>query len=288
MMIFVDLASVDGNDYVKWPLLSMACARQGSRFAGAIFRGAYGTLPDPTVRREWERVKSYGWQAGAYLFLRSKQPVLDQVHAFADNVGTLTTADLVPCIDIEDTWPSAEAELAALHQAWSAMKDIYGVPPMIYDSGRVWTEDLHNLPAGEMLDSPQWVAKPWPQPVRTPARLSPDVFADGRNEPVVPKPWGPGNWWLHQYQGDAFPVEGFTGTVDLSRFHLMVQGEVSTRVTWVQRRCGWPQTGVFDAAMGAQVRAFQAAHGLATDEAIGPRTFAMICWTIPGSPRSWA
>ena len=281
MNIVIDYALVDGNGLPRWVDLLKACDRAGSRFAGVIFRGAFGTDPDPTVRRDWESAQHAGLTTGAYLFLRDRQnqPVVDQVHAFADNVGTLTANDFVPIIDVEDTWPSAEAELEALHVAWRAMKDIYGVPPMLYDSNRVWTEDLHNLPAAEMLASPQWVAKPWPLHPRSPALLSPKPFALGRYEPIVPAPWGATNWWLHQYQGDALPVPGFTDTVDLSRFHLMREGTTGPRAAWVLRRLGWGIQTVFDAAMVGRLRAYQAAHGLVADGIIGLKTFTRICWT---------
>lgn len=283
MMIFADWASVDGNDFAKYPKFMQACQQQGSRCAGVILRGAYGTSPDVTLPREWARAKSYGLTAGAYLFLRSRndQPPVDQVHAFADNLGAVTADDLVPTIDVEDHWSSAEAELEALYAAWQEMVSIYGVPPMLYDSNRVWTEDLHNLPAGQMLDSPQWVAKPWPWPIHAPAVLSPGPFQDDQHEPTVPAPWGPGNWWLHQYQGDAFPVPGFTSTVDLSRFHLMTQGETGARVAWVQRRLGFPRTSLFDAQMAARLRTYQLQQGLVADAVIGPQTFKRIAWTPP-------
>jgi len=281
MIIFADWASVDGNGLVEYAEFMEACQSQGSRLGGVILRGAYGTLPDPTLRQEWTRAKNYGFTAGAYLFLRSRkdQSPIDQVHAFATNQGTVTRDDLVPTIDVEDHWPAAEAELEAVHTAWREMVQIYGVPPMLYDSGRVWTEDLHNLPAGEMIDSPQWVAKPWPWAIRQPAVLAPGPFESGKYDPIVPKPWGPGNWWLHQYQGDALPVPGFTSTVDLSRFHLMTQGETGPRVAWVQRRLGLPRTSVFDAEMSSRLRAYQTQQGLVADAVVGPQTFKRICWT---------
>jgi len=289
VIVGVDYASVDGNAPPDWDVFQAACSSSGSSAGIAIFRGAYGASPDATVLRDWRRAQAAGLVTGAYLFLRSSQPVVDQVHAFADNVGVLTARDLVPILDVEDQWPGGpEAELEAVHEAWTAMKGIYGAPPMIYDSGRVWLEDLHSLPAGEMLDSAQWVAKPWPWAVHKPAMLSPGPFQGTTYDPVVPAPWGPGNWWLHQYQGDAHPVPGFTNTVDLSRFHLMQYGETGARVRWVQTRLGMPVTGIFDSAMGTRVRAFQTAHGLVADAVIGPRTFVLIAWATPitSSPRA--
>ena len=89
---------------------------------------------------------------------------------------------------------------------------------------------------------------------------------------------------MHQYQGDAIPAPGFGQTVDLSRFHLMVQGETGRRVEWVQRRLGMAVTGVFDVAMESRVRAFQSSHRLVADSVIGPKTFAVICWSFSAAP----
>lgn len=282
MIVFLDFADVDGNDYVKWPQVMEACRRAGSRLGGAIFRASYGTLPDPTIGREWARARAvYGMITGAYLFLRNRkeQPPTDQVHVFANTVGNITSADFVPVIDVEDSWPSAEAELEALHQAWSEMLAIYGVPPMLYDSGRVWREDLHNLPAGEMLESPQWVAKPWLRPVHSAPVLTPELFADGRYDPIVPVPWGDANWWLHQYQGDAFGIPGITNTVDLSRFNLMQEGATGRRVSWVQKRLGVTVDGIFGPVTASRLRTFQTGHGLEPDAVVGPLTFNRLCWT---------
>lgn len=282
MIIIADWASIDGNRPPNIAELKAACVHAGSALGGAIMRGAWGTSPDLTIQRDWRRAQDAGLQVGAYLYLRSSEPPIDQVHAFADHVGALTAADFVPAIDLEDHWTSPQVELEALHAAWTEMRCIYGgVPPMIYDSGRVWVEDLHNLPAGEMTSSPQWVAKPWPSEIHTPAYLSP--FAPGAYEPTVPVPWGPKNWWLHQYQGDAFPVPGFSNTVDLSRFHLMYQGEVGARVKWVQARCNLPLTGDFDAPMADALRKFQSTHGLVADAIVGPKTFTQLAWTPPAA-----
>src|SRR5215470_5001206 len=153
------------------------------------------------------------------------------------------------------------------------MRSIYGTWPILYESARVWHENLRDLPAGEIADCPLWLAKPWPWPERSPGRLAPLV--GDQYDPVVPAPWGWGNWWMHQYQGDAIHVAGFSSTVDLSRFHVMLQGESGVRVAWVQRRMGWPVTRTFDTLMAASVRALQRAHGLLPDAIIGPRTFSV-------------
>jgi GH25 family lysozyme M1 (1,4-beta-N-acetylmuramidase) len=278
MLIGADYARVDANFPPDFEAFKLACRTAGSAASFVIFRGAWGTSEDLTVQRDWVRAKAAGLTCGAYLLLRMRKDILpeDQVHVFADNVGTLRSNDLVPIIDVEDTGLTAEAELDWVHRAWLEIRRIYGAPPIIYDSDRVWREDLHDLPAGEMTDSPQWVAKPWPWPRRRPAQLRP--FQPGQYEPTVPKPWGPGNWWMHQYQGDAYPVAGFSSTVDLSRWNVMRQGQTGERVRWAQRRLGMAVTGTFDADMANRVKAFQASAQVAVDGAIGPKTFAPLAW----------
>lgn len=288
MIVGVDYASVDGNSDPDWGGFKAACARAGSSAGFAILRGGWGTDPDQTLNRDWKGAQAAGLTTGAYLFLRMRadQPPEDQVDAFARHVGPLTQNDLPPAIDVEDTGLAPGPELDYVHRAWTTMVAIYGVPPMIYTSDRVWREDLRNAVAGEMTDSPLWVAKPWPWAVRTPAVLGGQAFAGGGLEPLVPEPWGWENWWMHQYQGDATPAAGFTHTVDLSRFHVMRQGESGVRVAWVQRRLGLPVTRTFDAQMATWLRQWQAAHGLEADAVIGPKTFAPIAWSVPSAAQA--
>jgi GH25 family lysozyme M1 (1,4-beta-N-acetylmuramidase) len=290
MLIGIDYASVDGNRPPDWDRAKAACEREQSMLGFVILRGAFGTSPDMTVGRDWKRAQEAGLTCGAYLYLRmrSNMPPEDQVHVFADNVGALTGADLPPSLDVEDTGLAPQAELEFLHRAWIAMYDIYRAPPMIYTSARVWHEDLQDLPAGEMADSPLWIAKPWPFAIRTRPQLAGAVFDSGRYEPVPPKSWGWGNWWMHQYQGDAVWLDGFSSTVDLSRFQLMRKGESGIRVAWVQRRLGWPVNRTFDDAMEKRLRAYQLQQSLVADGVIGPKTFARIAWTAPKAPSAAA
>lgn len=287
MIISADWAGVDEDAPPDFLAFQAACKQSGSTAAIAIMRGAFGVSPDPTVKRDWQRAKDAGLTTGAYLYLRRGYKAVDQVHAFRDSVGALTASDLPPIIDLEDNWPSPAAELVAFTQAWDEMCSVYGTEPMVYDSARIWTDDLPGLsPPERLLESPQWVAKPWPWAERTPAQLSPGPFASGKYDPMVPSAWGAKNWWLHQYQGDAIPTPGFTRTIDLSRFNLMLEGEQGVRVEWVQRRLGMPVTGMFDAMMASRLRSFQSSHGLVADAVIGPKTFPLVCWTHSASPSS--
>lgn len=287
MFVFIDYASIDGNLRPDWDRLRNAVSGVGSRLAGVIFRGAWGLYADPVLQRDWKSAQAAGLITGAYLYLRTADQRLDpeaQVKVFADNLGPITGHDLVPAIDVEDTGMDAEAELAWIQRAWRAMYSIYGAPPMIYTSARVWSEDVHDLSTRDLLTSPLWLAKPWPWKERRPAQFSPVPFqpvapgAPGAYDPMVPKPWKPGNWWMHQYQGDANMVPGFTSTIDISRFNPMGQGERGERVRWVQARIGAAQDAVFGPKTADALRQFQTAHGLVADAIVGPQTFVALMW----------
>src|SRR5262245_57631164 len=112
MLIGVDYASVDRNQSPDFEAFKAACVTAGSQAAFAIIRCAYGTSPDATVKRDLARARAAGFTCGSYLYLRSSGPgPEEQVYAFSDNVGVLRADDLVPVIDVEDTFVSAEAEL---------------------------------------------------------------------------------------------------------------------------------------------------------------------------------
>ena len=99
---------------------------------------------------------------------------------------------------------------------------------------------------------------------------------------MVPRPWGDAtNWWIHQYQGDALGLPGFTGTVDMNRFATTAPGARGDRVKWMQRRLGIAQSGAFDATTEAALRAFQATNGVAATGVVDLATFALLCWANP-------
>jgi peptidoglycan hydrolase-like protein with peptidoglycan-binding domain len=142
----------------------------------------------------------------------------------------------------------------------------------------VWSEDLGDIAAPDLVDSPLWLARYFWK-ANTPAARNASAFDSGKLDPRVPRPWGdPSDWWIHQYQGDAVALPGFSRTIDMNRFNGMVKGATGARVKWVQRRLSIAETGTFDAAMLAKVVAFQADSDLLADGIIGPRTFAALCW----------
>ncbi len=288
----IDTASVASNKNPNW-----AQAKAQVPLSFAIIRSNYGSCKDSVFERDWPQIKNAGIVRGAYLFLtfphvgdpRCTSDPVSQAKAFIRTVKKLDETDLPPTIDIEFsrgrrvTGLTAQQCLDRIRAAWTVLKDYYGTAPMIYTSARVWHEDLQDIDAPDLVESPLWLAKPWPFKKGSRAVRDPAIFASGRLRPKVPPQLGDAtNWWFYQYQGDAVNLPGFpTGNVDMDRFNTMVKGATGDRVRWVQRRLGIAQNGQFDDTMDNALRAFQGKKGLVADSVIDVRTFAYLCWSNP-------
>jgi len=294
MLFGVDCADVESGKKTSW-----AAAKAQGPISFAIIRASYGSTPDVSFQTSWPAIEAIGLTRGAYLFLRFPRkrgpapPDPDvQAAAFCKLVGPLSSTDLPPTIDLElpgnglsDTGMTARQALDWMRAAWKTVAATYQVTPILYTSARVWHEDLGDLAAADLAESPLWLARYF-YASRTTAVRDSGALGSGHMDPPVPPPWGDAtNWWIHQYQGDAIGMPGFGATVDMDRFNTMLKGASGDRVKWVQRRLAAPETGVFDAALNARVVAFQRNHGLATDGIIGPRTFAALCWAKPTAVR---
>ncbi|MFN8490554.1 MAG: GH25 family lysozyme [Caldilineaceae bacterium] len=261
----------------------------------AIIRSNFGVAKDSVFKRDWLKIKAAGLVRGAYLFLRFPHPnyqmkapdPVAQANAFIKTVNLDKWSDFPPTIDVEFpggrklTGMTAQQCLQGVRAAWKVLKNYYGVAPIIYTSARVWQEDLHNLPAPDLVESPLWLA-------RYPFKTNRPAVRDARvlriKPPPVPPPWGDStNWWIHQYQGDAVNFPGFISTaqVDLNRFNPMRMGSSGDRVRWVQRRLGIAPNGLFDAAMETALRTFQNKNGLPANGMIDVQTFTYLCWSNP-------
>jgi len=281
-MIFgIDIASVAGNKNPNWTK-----AKATGPISFALIRSNFGTAPDKAFARDWPRLKRAGLVRGAYLFLRFPRngkpaPTPEaQAAAAIGTIGALDDGDLPPALDVEfpgagrsETGLSAQECLDDVRAAWRALSEHYRVAPIIYTSARVWRDDLGNAPADDLIESPLWLARYFFK--AGPAARDPSAFESGKLDPPVPPPWGDaGNWWIHQYEGDATKFPGFTAKVDMNRFNVAFRGARGARVGWAQRRLGIAETGRFDPATEAAVRAFQDDNDLVSDGVIGPRTFA--------------
>ena len=292
-LLGLDTFGLDGNKTRDWAL-----ARSQGPISFAIFRSNWGASLDTAFPREWQRMKDAGLVRGAFLFLRFPHPDVDRKYGRAADPATqaaavtkalplssITRDDLPPALDVEfpgtrgKTGMTAQQCLEHVRAAWRVLRDYYHVAPIIYTSGRVWHEDLLDLRAPDLVESPLWLAYYGPFK-KGPARRDALVY---RISPIVPKPWGDSmNWWIHQYQGDATGLPGFTpGNVDMNRFNPMTLGASGDRVRWVQRRLGIAQSGAFDASTQTTLRSFQSKNGIDPTGSIDPRTFARLCWSNP-------
>jgi hypothetical protein len=288
VILCADLASVDG-DICDWN-----AAATGVPLGLAIPRADYGSAEDRVFDREWKRIPP-GVVKGGFLFFRDSatapEPAV-QGHAIVktlDDAGLRPGIDLPPCLDLEFPGGGPASGLTPKERlehfgvVWQIVRDHYGVAPLVYTSERVWREEMGNpaLLIPEMVESPLWLAR-YPYPKRVTGVRDPHVV-DAIPLPPSPRPWG-NQWWLHQYQGDAVRVPGFSATVDLSRFRVTKTGDAGDHVKWVQRRlftdpAEWD--GSFGPHTAAELARFQTAWKLTADGVIGPHTFARLAWTAP-------
>ena len=280
MILGVDYAAPDGNH----PPDFTAARAAGVRFA--IVRAAYGASPDPTCARDRDAIRAAGLVFGAYLFPlmgASNPPPETQVKAALSSAHLIPGKDLPLVLDIE--FPHGlgrtRTEIAAwIGRAVEAVRDQAGCDPMIYSSARVLDDSDTDTLAGAANDvikgCPLWLARykyrEW-VPAMTSSEIPP---------PPVPDVAGDAdNYWIHQFQGDALRMPGFSNTVDLNRWNRLCLGAQGARVAWVERKLklvdGEPSA--WDDAMDAAVVAFQLHTGLVADGVIGPRTFAALAWS---------
>jgi len=284
MTFLIDYAAIDGN---RVPDLARAKA---AGLRGAIVRAAYSTWPDVTCARDRAAIRDAGLVFGAYLMPVTNRGAPDpeeQVRVYLANACLIPGRDFAPVLDLE--WPHGIAatgrsrdELAVwISRARAAVRKATGVDPIVYSSARVLdgsdTDALAGAADEAIRGCPAWCAR-YPFRTRIPAVTDHSALAP----PPVPRALGDADaWWIHQYQGDAIQLPGFSATVDLDRFNMLRRGARGTRVAWVQRRIRMSAcaAGIWDAAMDAAVEAWQRSRGLVADRVIGPVSFAALGWT---------
>lgn len=261
----VDIASIDGNRSINW---IKAKAETGVTFA--FLRGAYGTWPDPTWLAEAQNARDAGLTVGAYLFPLpgpANPPVVEQVRAFAAAVK-LQPLDFAPVLDVEfphgisGTGLNRDGLCQWLTDAIIALRDAYGCWPILYTSTRVWDgndTDCLDGPMGlPISECPTWLAKyAWKTGIPWTASPGPT--------PTAPKAWHGQGPFVHQFQGDARQLPGFSATVDMNAF---VPPLSPASRAWVDRRTD-------------DVHAFQRDRGLVADGVVGVKTFAALSRCMP-------
>jgi hypothetical protein len=89
------------------------------------------------------------------------------------------------------------------------LKDYYGVAPIIYTSGRVWHEDLNDIAAPDLVESPLWLTR-YIRGYRQPFVRNAKAFDKGGIDPLVPRPWGRRIELVDPDSGDAGGCPAFS------------------------------------------------------------------------------
>jgi hypothetical protein len=213
-----------------------------AKSAGArivIPRGVYGRPADGQTpvyldsywARDKDDIVAAGLNRSSYLFVcvpTTGHPAPDpdvQVAAFYGYVQLNKPVvgkkphDMVPFFDVEMASDvlSADEYYDWILKVAKGLRSAFGAWPGMYTSDRVWTEVLKNHAAGQLINCPLWIAKPWPWAVKTPVHLD---GAPGYNPTTIPEFGDATNFVLYQYQGDGLGMPGFTpGAVDMNLVH---------------------------------------------------------------------
>ncbi len=187
MVSGIDVSYYQGS--IDWQSVKDA----GTAFAFA--RATYGTTKvDPQFSVNWQVMKNAGVTRGAYHFFVASEDALDQANLFINTVGSLSSGDLPPVLDVE-AGSGTSGSLVNDVQIWlSAVEQKLGLTPMIYTAPSYWNEYM-NADFGKY---PLWVAE------------------YGVTTPKSVKGWSGWTFWQHSQSGS---VAGIEGTVDLDYFN---------------------------------------------------------------------
>ena len=296
----IDYANTDPIEKPGVPGFAKAKAA-GARIIiprGVFGRPMAGQTPvyrDSYWARDKADIVAAGLKRSSYLFVcvptkaRPDTPTpAVQVKSFCDYVQLdrpilgQAPHDMVPFFDVEQHSDviSASAYYDWILEVAKLLRAAFGAWPGMYTSDRVWTEELKNHAAGQLVNCPLWIAKPWPWAVKTPVHL------DGAPaySPYTISEFGDATGWiLYQYQGDGLGMPGFSpGAVDMNRANLARRGSKGTLVRWIQERAGnLVVDGDFGPKTEARIKQLQAAYALAADGIIGVDTFTLLTWLNP-------
>ena len=263
---------------------------------GVFGRPANGRTPvylDGYWARDKEDIVAAGLIRSSYLFVcvptktsPNPPPPAVQVAAFYGYVQLdKPTAgkkphDMVPFFDVE---MASDLLSADMYYDWilevaKLLRSAFGAWPGMYTSERVWTEVLKNHAAGQLINCPLWIAKPWPWATGTPVHLD---GAPGYNPTTIPE--FNHQWIVYQFQGDGLGMPGFApGAVDMNRMNIVKLGAKGGTVKWIQERAGnLDVDGDFGPKTEARIKSLQTQYALAADGIVGSDTFTLLSWLNP-------
>lgn len=265
---------------------------------GVFGRSANGQSPvflDSYWARDKNDIVAAGLVRSSYLFVcvptksnPNPPPPAVQVAAFYGYVQLDKPTvgqkphDMVPFFDVEmdSDILSADAYYDWILEVAKGLRSAFGAWPGMYTSERVWTEVLKNHSAGQLVNCPLWIAKPWPWATNTPVHID---GAPGYNPTTIPE-FGDA-WMIYQYQGDGLGMPGFSpGAVDMNRVNIIKRGAKGATVKWIQARAGnLAVDGDFGPQTEARIKSLQMAYALAADGIVGIDTYTLLTWLNPAS-----
>lgn len=273
MAVGIDVFSGNG-------VLDFATAKSRGRLSYVGVRAAFGSSPDSRYHEYVTACRILGIPTFGYLFLRfgSQAPSPEeQGQCLLDTMGPQNPYELTPAIDLEFGGKRPPGVTAGEALEWflrcytTVKAGLGGADPGVYTSEMVWIDPdgMNNLPCSDIVGAWSWT-KYWPWPPGTPA-IYDLATVNGIASPRIAPPFA-GNWNMDQYMGDAPGYPGCPTKVDMNRTRVIVQGGHGGSVQWIQRKLKIAIDGIFGHQTDQAVRAFQAAHGLQVDGAVGLAT----------------
>lgn len=180
-----------------------------SNYYFAFIRASRGTTADTRFQTNWVSARATSLMCGAYHFWLPQIAGATQAQTFITQLGPLARGDLPPVIDVEDSQFSHFAGLdqaaleANIQEFMDAIKNEYGVYPIIYTGAPFWN-DPQRMAGSTMFSSYLlWIAN-W-QP---------------KNDPTLPGGWPAWDFWQMTDSGRS---DGINGVVDVSMYSGTLQ-----------------------------------------------------------------
>lgn len=160
-----------------------------------------GNFVDKQFITNWAAARKAGVVRGAYHFFRPKVAVRTQVDNFVKTVGSITSGDLPPVLDVEvpSDWAgiSKKRAVAMILEWLTAVEARLGMRPVLYLSPSFARDVLE--PDPRLASYVLWLAHYTSDP-----------------SPNVPAPWRAWTFWQYSETGK---VPGIAGNVDMDRFN---------------------------------------------------------------------
>lgn len=207
----IDVSRFQGT--INWSLVgqtnvqfAFVQASRGSGFDCAVKGSSCGT--DPFYDSNYLNAKAAGIRVGPYhrAFVGGgslagvKADAAAEATIFSDSVGTLTSGDLRPVLDVETPFAGLNAKkLRTWVRVWlKRVRARLGAMPIIYTNASSW-QALANTTEFARAGSPLWVAD-W-----------------SARKPAVPaRNWGRRGWSVWQFTSSG-RLPGINGRVDMNR-----------------------------------------------------------------------